>query len=99
MNFAQMLMTPVAPVQPTRGRGNTDTTNAVARRMANAQAKYKAAIGHEWASSALVSSRLGFTRMTAYKTLVKYEGMGLLERRPLDGKPYNTRRGFEWRWK
>ena len=103
MNFAAMLAMDVKPLPPTLGRGrttwkrNTKTANIAVQ--SKAIRKYLAAIGPEWSSTADIATRLGMERMSIFKQLVKYTGLGLLERRPLGGKPYSHHRGWEWRVK
>jgi hypothetical protein len=103
MNFAQMLTMDVKPIPDTRGRTgktwkrDTKTANAVVQ--SKAIRKYTAAIGPKWSKTADIATRLGMERMSIFKQLVRYYKLGILERRPLGGKPYNHHTGWEWRVK
>lgn len=103
MNFVQMLMQDIKPLPDTQGRKgvtwrrDTETANKAVR--SKAIDKYCKAIGGEWSKTADIAVRLGMERMSIFKQLVKYHSLGLLERRPLGGKPYNHHTGWEWRVK
>jgi hypothetical protein len=103
MNFAQMLTMDVKPLPDTRGRTgktwkrNTKVANAVVQ--SKAVRKYTAAISHDWTKTADIATRLGMERMSVFKQLAKYVRLGILERRPLSGKPYSRHTGWEWRVK
>ena len=103
MNFAQMLTMDVKPLPDTLGRGRTtwkrDTKTANKVVQSKAIRKYLAAVGDEWSKTADIAVRLGMERMSIFKQLVKYHSLGLLDRRPLGGKPYNHHTGWEWRVK
>ena len=103
MNFAQMLMMDVKPLPDTRPvktetwKRNTAIANA--KVTSTAKAKYMAAIGPEWVSSTTIADRLGTTTAAISKQLTKYEAKGFIERRPVGGRPFNNRTGYEWRVK
>lgn len=108
MFFTSMLKAPVTPLSehkpPAPGkknRGNSHPNHSRANevRSEKAKAKYIAAIGPEWTRTATVESRLGMSRSSCTETLTKYFNEGILDRRPVDGKPYNRRAGWEWRVK
>ena len=100
MNFAQMLMMDVKPLPDTRPKvwkrkkdlADINTTAVV-------KEKYMAAIGPEWVSSTKIADRLGTTIAAISKQLTKYEAKGFIERRPVGGRPFNNRTGYEWRVK
>jgi hypothetical protein len=98
-----MLAMDVKPLPNTREpkgkdwKRDTHTANTVVR--TKAIAKYCDAVGPKWTSTAAIGVRLGMERMSIFKQLVKYHGLGFLERRPLGGKPYNHHTGWEWRVK
>ena len=100
MNFAQMLMMDVKPLPDTRPKvwkRNTDVANV--KVTSAAKEKYMAAIGPEWVSSTKIADRLGTTTAAISKQLTKYEAKGFIERRPVGGRPFNNRTGYEWRVK
>jgi len=104
MNFAQMLAMDVKPLpdtrpdQPKKFKGNTDLRPAHKKRMATARDAYKKAIGKGWTHTRTIERRMGMGLSSAYKTLMRYAEMGLIERRPLGDGPWNQRKGGEWRW-
>ena len=100
MNFAQMLMMDVKPLPDTRPKvwkRKKDLANA--KVTSAAKEKYMAAIGPEWVSSTKIADRLGTTTAAISKQLTKYEAKGFIERRPVGGRPFNNRTGYEWRVK
>lgn len=100
MRLAQMLMMDVKPLPDTRQntwKRDTKTANKVVR--GAAIKRYMKAIGTEWVSTCGVSDRLGLGRQSVFKQLVLYYEMDILERRPLGGKSFSARRGWEWRVK
>lgn len=103
MNFAQMLAMDVKPLPDTLGRGKTswkrDTQTANKAVRSKAIDKYCKAIGPEWTKTADIATRLGMERMSVFKQLAKYVRLGILERRPLGGRPFNQHTGWEWRVK
>ena len=62
--------------------------------------RYRAAmIGKGWMTTAKVEMAIGCAATTANPFLRKlFNELKLIERRPRDGKPYNRRAGWEWRW-
>ncbi len=105
MNFAQMLAMDVKPLSDTRSTGperekwKRDTKAANAALHSKTAKKYCEAIGKEWVSTADTAIRLDMERASIIKQLNKYATLGILERRPLGGKPYSHRTGWEWRVK
>ena len=93
MNFAQMLLTAPPVRREEKKTWQRDTTNAVAFRLANVIEKYRAVWrDDEWLIVAEIAARLGYGRMSIFKTLVRMEEKGLLERRQVDARTQ------EWRW-
>jgi hypothetical protein len=104
MNFAQMLAMDVKPLPDTRAPKEEKKWERATDAMHEAKhtktvEKYCEAIGTAWVKTADVAVRLGMERMSIFKQLVKYHSLGLLDRRPLGGKPYNHHTGWEWRVK
>lgn len=101
MNFAQMLAMDVKPrvAMPSEKKSWRDPTAMHIARHTNAVEKYRMAIGTEWSKTIEIAVRLGMSRMSIFKQLVRYTDIGILDRRPLDGKPYNHHTGWEWRVK
>jgi len=103
MNFAQMLTMDVKPIPDTQGRAektwkrDTKTANAVVQ--SKAIRKYTVAVGRDWTKTVDIAVRLGMERMSVFKQLAKYVRLGILERRPLGGRPFNQHTGWEWRVK
>jgi hypothetical protein len=98
MNILQMLEAASVSGQAPKETWARNTAPAVKTRELIAVAKYRDALTTEWSSTHTIELRCGMGRATVYKTLVRYEERGFIERRPLAGKPYNRRRGWEWRW-
>jgi predicted Rossmann fold nucleotide-binding protein DprA/Smf involved in DNA uptake len=105
MNFAQMLAMDVKPLPDTLGRGETKkdwerSTDAMHEaKHSQTVEKYCKAIGHEWVKTTDVADRLGMERTSIFTRLTNYYKQGILDRRPLGGKPYNHHTGWEWRVK
>lgn len=105
MNFARMLMMDVKPLpdtrEPKKGKRNAwrDPSHMHKARHRDSVEKYKEAIGYEWTTTVAIAERLGMARMSIFKQLVRYAELGILERRPLGGDPYNHHYGWEWRVK
>jgi hypothetical protein len=105
MNFAQMLAMDVKPLPDTLGRGETkkdwerDFKTMQKVKHSKTVEKYCKAIGYEWVKTADVAGILGMERTSIFTRLVDYYKKGILDRRPLDGKPYNHHTGWEWRVK
>ncbi len=100
MNFAAMLAMDVKPLPVHPREKNSqwrDPTPMHEARHSKAVAKYCNAIGSEWRKTVEIADRLGMHRMSIFKQLVRYLQLGILERRPLGGKPYNHHTGWEWR--
>lgn len=86
------------PMKPRAGNPKPNHQLANDAKIAAARKRYKDVMGDEWVPTKTIESRLGKGRSTAYDTLMKFVERGELMRRPLDGKPYNRRSGYEWRW-
>jgi predicted Rossmann fold nucleotide-binding protein DprA/Smf involved in DNA uptake len=101
MNFAQMLMQDVKPLPAVPPKKKwVRSTEAMSRaKHSKTVEKYCAAIGKEWVKTADVAERLKMARMSIFHRLVKYHEKGILDRRPLGGKPYNHHTGWEWKVK
>jgi predicted Rossmann fold nucleotide-binding protein DprA/Smf involved in DNA uptake len=101
MNFAQMLAMDVKPLPDTRERGDKKWQRATdamhEAKHSKAVDKYCDAIGEEWVKTADVADRLGMERTSIFTRLTEYHKKGILDRRPLGGKPYNHHTGWEWR--
>jgi hypothetical protein len=87
------------PLKPRSGNPAPSHNKANIARTNKAIIRYKKAIGLVWIGTQTVAERLHMSRASAFKTLNKYHEAGILDRQPLDGKPYNKRRGYEWRVK
>lgn len=103
MNFAQMLAMDVKPLPDCPGRTKEKwerATDAMHKaKHSKTVEKYCKAIGYEWSKTADVADRLGMDRTSIFTRLVEYHKKGILDRRPLGGKPYNHHTGWEWRVK
>jgi Fic family protein len=100
MNFAQMLATEVKPQRLDGHKTwtrNTKVANVVVQ--SKAIRKYTAAVSRDWTKTVDIATRLGMERMSVFKQLAKYVRLGILERRPLGGRPFNQHTGWEWRVK
>ena len=102
MNFAQMLAMDVKPLPDTLGREKTKDWERDFKTMQKVKhtktvEKYCEAIGTAWVKTADVADRLGMDRTSIFTRLVEYHKKGILDRRPLGGKPYNHHTGWEWR--
>jgi transcriptional regulator of acetoin/glycerol metabolism len=98
MNFAQMLaMSANAQPRAADKSWTRNTHDASVVRQSKTLQKYTAAIGCDWRSTAAIAERLGMERTSMFKQLGKYMSLGVIERRPLNGKPYNHHAGWEWR--
>ena len=101
MNFAQMLTMDVKPLPDTRAPKEKkqwrDPTVMHEARHSNAVEKYCKAIGEEWVKTTDIADRLGMERTSIFTRLTEYHKKGILDRRPLGGKPYNHHTGWEWR--
>ena len=105
MNFAQMLAMDVKPLPDTLGREKTkkdwerDFKTMQKANHSKAVDKYCDAIGEEWVKTADIADRLGMGRTSIFTRLTNYYKQGILDRRPLGGKPYNHHYGWEWKVK
>ena len=108
MNFADMLMTPVVPLQdrpaiekPKRQyvhRGSGALRPANDAKHAKTVALYKSVVRGEWTATVEFENRLGKSRSTVLPVLRKWEQLGIVESRPI-GTGFNRRHGIEWRFK
>jgi hypothetical protein len=98
MRFAQMLAMDVKPraAMPSEKKSWRDPTVMHIARHTNAVEKYRRAIGSEWLKTVEIAERLGMSRMSIFKQLVRYTALGILERRPVSDT-YNHHTGWEWR--
>ena len=87
-----------APCKPRGGNPKPNHVIANNAKIEAARKRYKAVMGDEWVATKTIESRLGRGRGTVYETLTKFVARGELMRRPLDGKPYRKRGGYEWKW-
>ena len=111
MNFAQMLMTPIVALRdrPTvenpkperqyvhRGSGALRPENDA--KHAKTVALYKTVVREEWTATVDFENRLGKGRSTVLPVLKKWEQLGIVEHRPIDGVKFNRSKGLEWRFK
>ena len=99
MNFAQMLLgAPIPPPpkpKPVPREWSTSAANTARRN--GAFERYRAAMGDGWVKKIDIDSRMGLSRSSSDACLKKWEGMGLVERRPVSGS-YTPCKGYEWRW-
>ena len=86
------------PLKPRRGNPKPNHQLANEAKIEAARKRYKAVMGDEWVATKTIESRLGRGRGTVYETLTRFVARGELTRRPLDGKPYRKRGGYEWKW-
>ena len=108
MNFADMLMTPVVPLQdrpatekPKRQyvhRGSGALRPANDAKHAKTVALYKTVVREEWTATVEFENRLGKSRSTVLPVMRKWEQLGIVESRPI-GIGFNRRHGIEWRFK
>ena len=108
MNFADMLMCKVVPLQDRtttekpkrqyvrRGSGALRPANDAKR--AKTIALYKSVVRSEWTATVEFENRLGKSRSTVLPVLRKWEQLGIVESRPI-GTGFNRRHGIEWRFK
>lgn len=103
MNVAQMLAMTVTPLsaygRAERPPHERNTEVAVRTKRNCAMKRYADAIGTGWTRTAVIEQKLGYSRGTAYKTLLRLEVEGKLERRAAVPVPGNTKAGWEWRVK
>ena len=105
MNFAQMLAMDVKPLPDSLGREKKkkdwerSTKEMQQAKHTKTVEKYCEAIGTVWVKTADIADRLGMDRTSIFTRLVEYHKKGILDRRPLGGKPYNHHTGWEWRVK
>jgi predicted Rossmann fold nucleotide-binding protein DprA/Smf involved in DNA uptake len=103
LSFAQMLAMDVKPLPDTRDKVEKKWQRSVEAmqqaKHTNTVEKYCDAIGEEWVKTADVADRLGMERTSIFTRLVDYHKKGILDRRPLGGKPYSAYRGWEWKVK
>lgn len=113
MNFAQMLSCQVKPLSAYSADRREESKKRRAKRKRGglndgtlslheeAVARYRSAWkeGEVWVLAKTVEHRLGLDRSTVLTALRKWHSKyGLLERRPAENRPFNKRRGYEWRW-
>lgn len=63
-----------------------------------ALAKYKAACKGKWTRTTIIEKRLGMRRSCAAVTLRKWEARGIVQKRPVGGKPFLRKLGYEWKF-
>ena len=60
---------------------------------------YKSVVRSEWTATVEFENRLGKGRSTVLPVLRKWEQLGIIECRPINGDSFNRRKGIEWRFK
>lgn len=109
MRLADYLMTKVvplaelkpeaAPKRQYQRRGSSALRPANDIKHEKTVVLYKSVVREEWTTTTDFENRLGKSRSTALPVLKRWEQLGIIESRPIDGSSFNRRKGLEWRFK